>query len=84
MTAPTPLKRQLEMARFERAMEVAESLADHRALLTTAVLAPTFWNGSMRLQMKWAAPTSSLKGQRGRWLSRTSTAPRVKTTPWWS
>lgn len=34
-----PLKRQLEMARFEHAMEVAESLADHRALLTTAELA---------------------------------------------
>jgi prophage maintenance system killer protein len=36
--APTSLQRQLEMARFERAMEVAESLADHRALLTTAEL----------------------------------------------
>lgn len=33
------LKRQLEMARFERALEVAESLAEHRALLTTAELA---------------------------------------------
>ncbi len=35
---PTSLKRQLEMARFDRAMEVSESLADHRALLTTAEL----------------------------------------------
>lgn len=33
------LKRQLEIARFDRALEVAESLADHRALLTTAELA---------------------------------------------
>lgn len=33
------LKRQLEISRFERALEVAESLADHRALLTTAELA---------------------------------------------
>jgi len=33
------LKRQLEMARFDRALEAAESLADHRALLTTAELA---------------------------------------------
>jgi prophage maintenance system killer protein len=33
------LRRQLEMTRFDRAMEVAESLADHRALLTTAELA---------------------------------------------
>jgi prophage maintenance system killer protein len=33
------LKRQLEMARFDRALEVAESLADHRALLTTGELA---------------------------------------------
>jgi prophage maintenance system killer protein len=36
---PDSLKRQLEIARFERAMEVAESLADHRALLTTVELA---------------------------------------------
>jgi hypothetical protein len=35
----TSLKRQLEMTRFDRAMEVTESLADHRALLTTAELA---------------------------------------------
>jgi len=33
------LGRQLERARFERALEVAESLALHRALLTTAELA---------------------------------------------
>lgn len=33
------LKRQLEKTRFDRALEVAESLADHRALLTTAELA---------------------------------------------
>jgi prophage maintenance system killer protein len=33
------LRRQLEMARFERGLEVAESLADHRALLTTVELA---------------------------------------------
>lgn len=38
MTEAIPLKRQLEMARFERAMEVSESLANHRALLTTAEL----------------------------------------------
>ncbi len=33
------LLKQLEMTRFERAMEVAESLADHRALLTTVEIA---------------------------------------------
>ncbi len=33
------LKRQLETARFERALQVTESLADHRALLTTSELA---------------------------------------------
>jgi hypothetical protein len=33
------LKRQLEMTRFERALEVSESLAERRALLTTAELA---------------------------------------------
>lgn len=33
------LRRQLEMSRFERALEVTESLADHGALLTTAELA---------------------------------------------
>ena len=33
------LKRQLEVTRFDRAMEVSESLALHRALLTTAELA---------------------------------------------
>jgi prophage maintenance system killer protein len=35
----SPLARQLEVARFERATEVAESLAEHRALLTTTELA---------------------------------------------
>ena len=39
MEKPLSLKRQLEMTRFEHAREVAESLADHRALLTTAELA---------------------------------------------
>jgi hypothetical protein len=38
VTLVNSLQRQLEMARFERAMEVAQSLADHRALLTTAEL----------------------------------------------
>lgn len=33
------LRRELEKARFERAMEVAGSIADHRALLTTTELA---------------------------------------------
>lgn len=33
------LQKQLELARFSRAMDVAESLGDHRALLTTAELA---------------------------------------------
>jgi hypothetical protein len=33
------LKRQLEISRFERAIEVAQSMADHRALLTTVELA---------------------------------------------
>lgn len=33
------LRKQLELARFERALEVCESLAGHRALLTTAELA---------------------------------------------
>jgi hypothetical protein len=37
--APMSLKRQLELTRFEHAREIAESLADHRALLTTAELA---------------------------------------------
>lgn len=37
--SPVSLRRQLEMTRFDRAMEVAESLAEHRALLTTAELA---------------------------------------------
>jgi hypothetical protein len=32
------LRRRLELARFDRALEVSESLADHRALLTTAEL----------------------------------------------
>lgn len=36
---PPSLKRQLEMTRFEHAREVAESLAEHRALLTTSELA---------------------------------------------
>lgn len=35
---PTTLLKQLEMTRFERALEVTESLATHRALLTTAEL----------------------------------------------
>lgn len=38
MTEPTSLKRQLEIARFERALAVCESLAEHRALLTTMEL----------------------------------------------
>ena len=33
------LNRQLELARFDRALDVTESLADHRALLTTTELA---------------------------------------------
>lgn len=33
------LKRQLEITRFERAIEATEGLADHRALLTTSELA---------------------------------------------
>ncbi len=36
---PESLKKQLERARFERGIEVAESLAAHRALLTTTELA---------------------------------------------
>ena len=36
---PDSLKRQLEMARFDRALEVSESMAAHRVLLTTAELA---------------------------------------------
>ena len=36
---PDSLKRQLEMARFDRALEVSESMASHRALLTTGELA---------------------------------------------
>jgi Fic family protein len=35
---PDSLKKQLETTRFERALEVAESLAEHRALLTTTEL----------------------------------------------
>jgi hypothetical protein len=37
--SPKSLKRQLEIARFERAKSVIESLAEHRALLTTMELA---------------------------------------------
>ena len=37
--APVSLGRQLEITRFERALEVTESLAEHRALLTTMELA---------------------------------------------
>ena len=37
--SPKSLKRQLEIARFERAKGVIESLAEHRALLTTMELA---------------------------------------------
>ncbi|MGZ6332955.1 MAG: Fic family protein [Bdellovibrionota bacterium] len=33
------LRRQLEIARFERALEVSESMADHHVLLTTTELA---------------------------------------------
>lgn len=33
------LRKQLERTRFERALEVSESMADHRVLLTTAELA---------------------------------------------
>lgn len=39
VTQPDSLKRQLELSRFERALSVSESLADHRALLTNAELA---------------------------------------------
>ncbi len=39
MDKAVSLQRQLEITRFERAVEVAESLADHRALLTTTELA---------------------------------------------
>lgn len=37
--AANDLRRQLEIARFERALEVAESMANHRVLLTTMELA---------------------------------------------
>jgi prophage maintenance system killer protein len=37
--SPVSLRRQLEMTRFEHAREVAESLAEHRALLTPIELA---------------------------------------------
>jgi prophage maintenance system killer protein len=37
--ASDSLKRQLEITRFDRAIEVTESMADHRALLTTTELA---------------------------------------------
>lgn len=36
---PESLAKQLERARFERALEVSESMAEHRVLLTTAELA---------------------------------------------
>ena len=38
MPQPSALLRQLENARFERALDVSESLAEHRALLTTLEL----------------------------------------------
>ena len=38
-SSPVSLRRQLEMTRFDHAQEVAESLADHRALLTPIELA---------------------------------------------
>jgi len=37
--AANDLRRQLEIARFERALEVAESMANHRVLMTTMELA---------------------------------------------
>ncbi len=39
MAEPESLKKQLERARFERALEVSESMAMHRVLLTTAEIA---------------------------------------------
>ncbi|OFZ70289.1 MAG: hypothetical protein A3K03_01845 [Bdellovibrionales bacterium RIFOXYD1_FULL_44_7] len=39
MESKSELHKQLEQIRFERALEVSESLASHRALLTTAELA---------------------------------------------
>ena len=38
-TKPESLIKQLERTRFERALEVSESMAEHRALLTTTELA---------------------------------------------
>jgi hypothetical protein len=39
MESPQSLKRQLELARFDRALAAVEGLAEHRALLTTTELA---------------------------------------------
>lgn len=62
------LKAQLERARFERALEVAESLAAHRALLTTAELARlnNILTGRQPTDEPWRQGPASLKLRSGR------------------
>jgi hypothetical protein len=62
------LKAQLERARFERAIEVAESLATHRALLTTAELARlnNILTGRQPTHEPWRQGPASLKLRSGR------------------
>ena len=62
------LKAQLERARFERAIEVAESLAEHRALLTTAEAARlnNILTGRLPTDEPWRQGPTSLKLRSGR------------------
>jgi prophage maintenance system killer protein len=56
------LKRQLEIARFERALEVTESIAEHRALLTTTELARlnTILSGGSEKDDPWRQGTVTI------------------------
>jgi len=62
------LKAQLERARFERALEVAESLAEHRALLTTMEIARlnNILTGRQPTDEPWRQGPASLKLRSGR------------------
>ncbi|MFN7684583.1 MAG: hypothetical protein ACK5QT_04130 [Oligoflexia bacterium] len=62
------LKAQLERARFERAMDVAQSLAEHRALLTTTEAARlnTILTGRAPTDDPWRQGPASLKLRSGR------------------
>jgi hypothetical protein len=63
MTQPTPLQKRLERARFDRALAVSESLADHRALLTLAELSRL----NLLLTGALAGPSSGTGGDDDPW-----------------